>query len=84
MKYPELPRCPCEMHELAAEGPAPPEALRDPFAFLPAPVDMTPEVAVIADRYLSHDIDWRCVLCGSLPCRPKRAHPEVDDRFAAS
>jgi hypothetical protein len=56
--YPAFPDCECEMH-CPDDPEAPAAALDDPFLFLPAPIEFTAEMDVIADRYKSHDIDWQ-------------------------
>ncbi|MEZ6143994.1 MAG: hypothetical protein R3B91_00895 [Planctomycetaceae bacterium] len=42
-----------------SERDVPADALDDPFLYLPPPVEFTDEMEVIAERYTSHDIDWR-------------------------
>jgi hypothetical protein len=47
------------MHPAQGDPEAPAVALENPFLFLPAPIEFTDEMEVIANRYKSHDIDWQ-------------------------
>ena len=57
--FPSFPPCQCEFDADAQIMTAPEDALRDPFQYLPAPVEFTPELAVLAERYRAHEIDWK-------------------------
>lgn len=60
IQFPQFPDCSCEMHPPGVLQPEVPEdALSDPFAYLPPPVDFTDAMASLASRYRAHDIDWR-------------------------
>lgn len=58
ISFPSLPECECEFHARQL----PPQfetGLEDPLSHLPPPIEFTDEMDAIANRYLSHDIDWR-------------------------
>lgn len=60
MQYPKFKKCKCEMHSKGRkQAETPQDALDDPFTYLPPPIPFTAEMEVIANRYNSHDIDWR-------------------------
>jgi hypothetical protein len=66
---------------------APRDALGNPFAYLPPPVEFTDDMAVIANRYKAHDIDWRYypAFQAAAFLQPKTAeeHGKRKDQFLA-
>lgn len=88
MQFPQFPECSCEMHPRGvSKRDAPDDALNDPFLYLPPPVEFTQEMAVIADRYKGHDIDWSHypAFQAAAFLQPKTAtqHAERKGRFLA-
>lgn len=60
MRFPQFPECTCEMHLSDSEGEVcPPDALNDPFSYLPPSVEFTDAMLEVAERYKAHKIDWR-------------------------
>lgn len=60
MQFPSFPQCTCEMHPVPQEeSECPIDALSDPFLYLPPPVEFTPPMRVVAEKYFAHQTDWR-------------------------
>jgi hypothetical protein len=83
IEYPTFPECSCEMHPLDSKDThVPIDALHDPFKYLPPAVEFTPEMAVLADGYTAHDIDWRYypAFQAAAFLKPKTAQQHSDRR----
>lgn len=88
IEYPRFPECSCEMHLVESLEPeAPDDALDDPFSYLPSPVEFTDDMAVVAERYRSHDIDWRYYpafqAAAFLQPKTPEQHADRKERFLA-
>lgn len=58
--FPSFPECSCQLHPQQSLDPeAPIDALDNPFHYLPSPIPFTDDMAVIAQRYKSNDINWK-------------------------
>lgn len=83
MQFPRFPKCSCQWHRDPSVGAdIPREALNDPLSFLPAPVEFTAEMAILADRYRKHDIDWKAypAFQAAAFLQPKSAEQHSDRR----